>query len=330
MVKGSTLGAGIPVSAPEGAVPVIVTLTMNPSVDVNTGVNQVVPEHKLRCSAARYEPGGGGINVSRALRNLGEESLALYTAGGNRGVLLQELLAQEGLRHRALAVAEPTRESFAVLEALSGQQFRFSLPGPELSEPEWRACLAALAALSPTPAVIVASGSLPAGVPDDFYHQVAVLGRAVGARVIVDTSGPALQATISASLFLIKPNLRELALLVGRPLDDEEAVEQAALELVGLGHTAVIVSLGAAGALLATGDGCERLRAPTVPIRSKVGAGDSMVAGIVAGLARGFELREAARFGVAAGTAAVMTSGSELCRCDDAERLYRRMRTVRA
>ncbi len=174
--------------------------------------------------------------------------------------------------------------------------------------------------------MIIASGSLPPGVPDDFYYQVATLGRDLGARVIIDTSGPALQAAVGASLFLIKPNLRELALLVGRVLDDEDAVEQAALELVGSGHsTAVVVSLGAAGALLATGDGCERLRAPTVPIRSKVGAGDSMVAGIVAGLVRGLDLREAARFGVAAGAAAVMTPGSELCRREDTERLYRRV-----
>lgn len=327
MVEGSSSGANVPLSASDGAAPVIVTLTMNPSVDVSTGVAQVVPEHKLRCGPTRYEPGGGGINVSRALRNLGEGSLALYTAGGARGALLQELLEQEGLGHRALAVAEPTRESFAVLEALSGQQFRFNLPGPGLSEAEWRACLDALASLNPAPAMIVASGSLPPGVPDDFYAQVAALGRAVGARVIIDTSGPALQAVVGAPLFLIKPNLHELALLVGRTLDDEESVEQAARELVGPGRSAaVVISLGAAGALLATGDSCERLRAPTVPIRSKVGAGDSMVAGIVAGLMRGLDLREAVRFGVAAGAAAVMTPGSELCRRKDTERLYQRVR----
>ncbi len=144
-MEGPSLGASASLSAPDSGVPVIVTLTMNPSVDVSTDVDQVVPEHKLRCSAARYEPGGGGINVSRALRNLGEQSLALYTAGGARGALLQKLLEQEGLRQRALAIAGSTRESFAVLEALSGQQFRFNLPGPGLSEPEWRACLAAQA-----------------------------------------------------------------------------------------------------------------------------------------------------------------------------------------
>ncbi|MBP1468531.1 1-phosphofructokinase family hexose kinase [Candidatus Chloroploca sp. M-50] len=305
----------------------IVTLTMNPSVDVSTDVDHVMPEHKLRCSAARFEPGGGGLNVSRALRNLGEESLALYTAGGMHGAMLQDLLDHEHVPHRALAVAGPTRESFAVLETNSGQQFRFNLPGPTLSEPEWRACLEALASITPVPTFIVASGSLPPGVPDHFYAEVAAFGRTIGARVSVDTSGAALQAAVDASLFLIKPNLRELALLVGRPLDDEAEVERAALELVSSGRTTVVVvSLGAAGALLATGTTCERLRSPTVPIRSKVGAGDSMVAGIVAGLVRGLDLREAVRFGVAAGAAAVMTPGSELCRRDDTERLYRYVR----
>ncbi|PDV97864.1 1-phosphofructokinase family hexose kinase [Candidatus Chloroploca asiatica] len=305
----------------------IVTLTMNPSVDVSTDVDHVMPEHKLRCSAARFEPGGGGINVSRALRNLGEESLALYTAGGMRGAMLHDLLDHEHVSHRALGVAEPTRESFAVLETNSGQQFRFNLPGPTLSEPEWRACLEALASITPVPTFIVASGSLPLGVADNFYAEVAAFGRTIGARVIVDTSGAALQAAVDASLFLIKPNLRELALLVGRSLDDETEVERAALELVSSGRTTVVVvSLGAAGALLATGTTCERLRSPTVPIRSKVGAGDSMVAGIVAGLVRGLDLREAVRFGVAAGAAAVMTPGSELCRRDDTERLYRYVR----
>lgn len=303
----------------------IITLTMNPAIDKSASVGQVIVERKLYCHSPQFEPGGGGINVSRAIHKLGGQSTALFPCGGLSGEYLQELLQQEGLTCRPIPVAGRTRENLAVFEESSGQQFRFGMPGATLSDQEWHRCLDVLAALEEKPTYIVASGSLPPGVPEDFYARVARLGKEIGALVIVDTSGIPLRLALDEGVYLIKPNIRELGELVGRELVNESS-QEVAMDLVSSGKCAVVaLSLGAAGVLLATADCCERLPTPLVPIKSKVGAGDSMVGGIVLSLARGKDIRDAVLFGIAAGAAAVMTPGSELCRRDDAERLYRQL-----
>jgi 6-phosphofructokinase 2 len=305
----------------------IITLTMNPTIDKSASVAQVIVERKLYCHSPRFEPGGGGVNVSRAIRKLGGESTALFPCGGATGDHLLELLQQEGLTCRPITVEGLTRENLVVFEESSGQQFRFGMPGAPLNDKEWHQCLDVLAATDQKPAYIVASGSLPPGVPDDFYAQVARIGKSLGARVIVDTSGIPLCLALEEGVYLIKPNIRELADLVGRELVDETSQRKISMEMVSSGKCAVVaLSLGAGGVLLTTADGHERLQTPVVPIKSKVGAGDSMVGGIVLSLSRGNEVRNAVRFGIAAGAAAVMTPGSELCRREDAERLYEQLR----
>ena len=301
----------------------ILTLTMNPAIDKSASVAQVIVERKLHCHSPRFEPGGGGVNVSRAIQKLGGAATAIFPCGGPTGDYLRELLQQEGVICRPIPVEGWTRENLVVLEESSGLQYRFGLPGAPLSDEEWRNCLVALAASSQKPHYIVASGSLPSGVPDDFYARVARIGKALGAKVIVDTSGEPLRLALQEGVYLVKPNIREQGELVGREVVDESSQQEIALEMIRSGQCAVVVlSLGAGGVLFATADGCERLQAPLVPIKSKVGAGDSMVAGMVLSLAQGKEVGDAVRFGVAAGTAAVMTPGSELCRRADAERLY--------
>lgn len=308
----------------------IVTVTLNPALDVSTSVDRVVAERKLRCGPPHADPGGGGLNVSRAIRELGGESLALYLAGGPTGERLHELLEQAGVGHRALPTAGATRENVTVTETSTALQFRFQMPGPRVEPTEWQGVLEALDRLSPRPAYLVASGSLPPGVPDDFYARAGRAAAGIGARVVLDTSGAALRVAVeSGGIHLIKPNLRELEQLASRQALDEAGQEAAAEEIVAAGRCdVVVVSLGAAGALVVSAEGRTRMRAPTVPIRSKVGAGDSTVAGLVLALARGLPLAEAARFGVAAGAAAVMTAGTELCRRTDVERLYERMRAA--
>lgn len=304
----------------------IVTLTLNPAIDKSSSVDHVVAERKLYCDAPRFEPGGGGINVSRAVRKLGGDSLAIYPSGGAAGETLQQLLSREGLRHRPVPVKGWSRENWIVLETATGLQYRFGMPGPELSSGEWQACLEQLFSGEVRPDYLVASGSLPPGVPDDFYARVARLGKQHGARVVIDAAGEPLRLALREGVFLIKPNIREFREMVGAGGDDEAKVLGLAKKIVLEGQSEVVlISLGAAGVLLVSDSGVERLHPPTVPIVSKVGAGDSMVAGAVLSLARGNPLREAVRFGVAAGTAAVMTPGTELCRRDDAERLYRQM-----
>lgn len=301
----------------------IATLTINPAIDKSSAVAQVVAEWKLRCDPPVYEPGGGGVNVSRAIRKLGGDSMALYTAGGLSGMMLRDLLESEGLCHRAISITGFTRENFIVREKSTGQQYRFGMPGPMLAEAGWRRCLEEIANLPSRFDYLVARGSLPPGVPPDFYGQLARLAKKRNVRLILDTSGEALRLAVEEGVFLIKPNLREFAELTGQEMVDESQQKQLARELAATaGSELVVISLGAAGVLVATAGGTERVRAPLVPIISKVGAGDSTVAGMVLALAQGKSWREAVRFGVAAGAAAVMTPGTELCRREDAERLY--------
>lgn len=306
----------------------IVTLTMNPSVDKSARIDQVVADRKLRCEEPRHEPGGGGVNVSRAIERLGGRSLAIYPAGGAIGEMLEELIEAEGLEQRLVEIAGMTRENLTVFEKTSERQFRFGMPGPKLKEEEWQRCLDAVTSVEPAPAYIVASGSLPPGAPVDFYARMAHCTEGLGCRLVVDTSGEELRAAVEAGVYLLKPNMRELGELAGHPIEGEEEQVSVAQEIVERGQAqAVVVSLGAAGAVLVSEEGTTRVRAPTVQIRSKIGAGDSMVAGIVWSLAEGRDLADAVRYGVAAGSAAVMTPGTELCRREDTERLYKRMKT---
>ncbi len=299
---------------------------MNPCIDKSLHIENVVPERKLRCRDPRFEPGGGGINVSRAVHKLGGEADAVYVSGGPLGELLQDLLQAEEIRHSTVEIKNWTRESLIVYEKATGQQFRFSEPGPVLSSEEWRKCLHIISEYEPVPDAIVASGGLPAGVPEDFYASIAETAKTLGAKTYLDSSGNALRYGVEAGVFLIKPNLRELKGLADHNIDDESDQETFARKMIEEGKCKVVViSKGSAGVLMVTEEESRQIRAPTVPIKSKVGAGDSMVAGIALAMARDHSLIKSVRFGVAAGAAAVMTPGTELCRRSDTERLFDRM-----
>lgn len=304
----------------------IMTVTMNPAIDKSSTVDHVIADRKLRCETPVFEPGGGGINVSRAIRKLEGQSLAFYPAGGESGELFRHLLDAEGLDHRSLQVEGRTRENFMIFEEATGRQFRFGMPGREMAESEWRSCLEEIFSTSPPPEFIVASGSLPPGVPDDFYARMARRCKENDIHLIVDTSGEALRLAVDEGVFLVKPNMNELTKLAGRELDHESDQEEFVRSLSGKGCCRyVVLSLGAAGVLTASEDGIQRLRAPTVIIKSKVGAGDSTVAGITMKLAEGVDFIDAVRYGIAAGAAAVMTPGSELCRKSDVEKLVKKI-----
>ena len=304
----------------------IVTMTLNPAIDKSSSVAHVTAERKLYCKPPRFEPGGGGVNVSRAIKKLGGESMLLYPAGGLTGERLQGLLDEEGLNHRPFPIEGLIRESLVVMEESTGRQYRFGMPGPEFQEQEWEQFLTALSAMDPAPDYLVASGSLPPGVPADFYARVARAGKKKGAKTIIDASGEALEEALKEGVYLIKPNVREFRELVGEDIKEESQIKAAAQKMVKSGRCEVLViSLGAAGALMVSEEISEHILPPTVPIVSKVGAGDSMVAGIVLSLARGKPLRESVLFGAAAGTSAVITPGTELCRREDAERLFKSM-----
>lgn len=308
--------------------PTIVTLTANPALDKSAEADHVMPEHKLRCRNLQQEPGGGGINVARAIKKLGGEAVAYFFSGGASGQVLQGLLDAEAVTHQPVPISNPVRESLTIYETSTTLQYRFNMPGPTVTATEWEACLSTMGQLQPRPDYLVASGSLPPGMPGDFYARLAQMAKREGIRMVLDTStSEALHLALEEGVFLIKPNLREFRFLADSDLEREADQEAFAREMVAKQQSqVVVVSLGAAGVLLISKDGCERLRAPTVPIKSKVGAGDSTVAGIVLALARNRSLREAVQFGVAAGAAAVMTPGSELCRLEDTEKLHQTIR----
>lgn len=307
---------------------VILTFTPNPALDLTTATERVVPTDKLRCVEPRYDPGGGGINVARAIHFLGGEALAVFTAGGPTGKTLSELLSEEGVSTRIVAIAGRTRESLAVDETATGLQYRFVMPGPALSDAELGKCLDALRIPDPKPAYLVASGSLPAGAPTDFYGQVAAVARDIGVRMVLDTSGDALRAGIErGGIYLLKSSRRELEALAGRPLPGDADQADAAASLVRNGRAEiVVVSLGANGALLVTKDHVRSFPAIAVPVRSTIGAGDAMVAGLVLALARGWSLDDSMQFGMATASAALLRLGNELCRREDVERLYAQSR----
>ncbi|MFN2117853.1 MAG: 1-phosphofructokinase family hexose kinase [Candidatus Promineifilaceae bacterium] len=304
----------------------IVTLSLNPALDKSTQVEYVIPEEKLRCGVPKWQAGGGGINVARVVKRLGGSPLAITTVGGPQGIMLRDLLVEEGVNLEVIPIAGLTRESFAVRETTSNQQYRFSVPGPVISDAEWQSSLDAIKNLHPKPDYLVLSGGLPPGVPDHFYGQVAQWARENEIKVILDTHHEPLRHAIEAGVYLFKPNLRELRQLTGQKLEGEQSQRKVLLRIIEDGGAQFIVlSLGAAGAVFANSDGTIHLRTPTVKIRSKVGAGDSMVGGIVWALANGYAPLDAAKFGVSAGAAAVKTPGSELCRRDDVIELFKQI-----
>ncbi len=298
----------------------IVTLTLNPALDKSSSVERLVPEQKLRCAPMQLDAGGGGINVSKGIRKLGGQSVAVFPSGGATGLQLQSILQQAGVEIRVHTISGETRENFSVTEISTNLQYRFTMPGTELSEKQADTLLSIVAQLNPD--YLVASGSLPPGLPETYYEKVAAFAKKINARFILDTSGAALHAAADEGLYLLKPNLGELSALVGVEKLEMNQVDDAALEIIRQGKCeVVVVSLGPQGALLVTRDGFEHIPAPSAKKRSTVGAGDSMVAGMVWALSEGKSFREMAQIGVACGTAATMNPGTELFHAADVQRL---------
>lgn len=300
----------------------VVTLTPNPAIDVSTSVARLEPTRKLRCAQARRDPGGGGINVARVIDRLGGDVTAVYPVGGATGRLLRRLVDREGIRSVTVDVREETREDFTVLEEVSGTQYRFVMPGPALDDGEWQGCLYALGAVGAGAGFVVASGSLPLGVPDDFYARAARRAGQLGARFILDSSGTPFAAALSEAVYLVKPNLGELARLVGSELSDDASCVAAARSLIAAGKAEIVaLTLGHQGALLVTAGKAFRAAPIAVKVVSAVGAGDSFLGAMVWSLARGDSVLEAFKHGIAAGSAAVLAPGTELCRSQDVHRL---------
>lgn len=299
----------------------IITITFNPCIDKSTSVNVLKPEKKLRCTPPVFEPGGGGINVARAIKKLGGEAIAVYPSGGYSGKFLNILLEQENITELNIETKQHTRENMIVLDTATNQQYRFGMPGQHLSEDEWQQCLQTIEVNHSE--FIVASGSLPPGVPTDILARLAKIARRQKRKLIVDSSGEALLRAVEEGVYLIKPNLGELSTLAGEETIETNDIERLAKDLSLNGNCEiVVVSMGALGAMLVSREGTYKVDAPIVKGQTTVGAGDSMVAGIVLYISQGKSLLEALQYGVACGTAATLNAGTSLCNKDDVDRLF--------
>ena len=312
-----------PMQTPRNQQTPIVTLTLNPALDMASEVAALVPDQKLRCSEPLLDPGGGGLNVSRAIAAIGGESLALVALGGLTGDRLAGLIRAEGVPFLALTAPGETRQSLTVTEASTGRQYRFMLPGPHWSEADQERVFILLRASARPGAYGVISGSQPPGVPVDFPARLA---RAMpGLNVVLDTSGPALKEAVAhpiPGLAVLRMDGDEAETLAGTRLNSRSDSADFAQSLVERGVARqVIVARGADGSVLVDKDHRIFAKAAKVKVKSTVGAGDSFVAGLVLALARHESPEAALALGTAAACAAVMTDATQLCRREDVERL---------
>ena len=299
----------------------IVTFTVNPALDKSAHFRGLVPEQKIRCEEPRYDAGGGGLNVSKAIARLDGDSLCVFTSGGPIGLMLEELVQKESIAFKAIKTKNWTRESFVAVDDNTNSQYRFGFPGSPISELEKSDIVQTIQELKPK--FLVLSGSLNEGLPTDFYQYIAYLAKQSGSKVIVDTSGEALQKVLEIGVYLIKPNVGELAKLIGVERLEMDEVVHAAQKLIEKGSAEiVVVSLGPQGAVLVTATQTEFVPAPNVVKKSTVGAGDSMVGAMVWALSQNKNLKEVVQWGVACGSAATMNEGTQLFKLEDAKRLF--------
>jgi 6-phosphofructokinase 2 len=306
----------------------IITITFSPCVDKSTLVQAIIPEKKITCTTPKLEPGGGGINVARAIKKLGGYATAVFPSGGCTGKTFNYLLKKEDVPNIIIETNNETRENIIVFDESSNNQYRFGMPSTGLRKSEWQQCLHEIDKINNI-GYIVASGSLPPNVPISIFAQLAKMAKRKKAKFILDTTGKALLNTLSKGVYLIKPNAGELAALAGKKkLLSIAEIKKYAKQLINRYQCEVIVvSLGAVGALLVTKNECELIKCPNVIRKSTVGAGDSMVAGIVFYLHKNKTIFEAVQYGVACGTAATMNSGTELCKKKDADKLLHQMKS---
>ena len=298
--------------------PDILTVTLNPAVDVSTSIAQLVAGHKLRCTHERRDAGGGGVNVARVVYRLGGDVLAAFPIGGPIGDLLRRLVAEEGVPSATFPISGDTRESFTAIENATGKEYRFVLPGPTFSADEVHSIMQALAPLARRSRFVVCSGSLPVGAPEDVYGALGEVIRDGAAKFVLDAFGPALKAALARGVYLIKPSLRELEGLIGRELQGESDILAAARELIGSGQVEIVaVTLGGRGALLVTRDRALAGDALPIAAASSVGAGDSFLGALVWALAAGQSLEDAFRHAMAAGASSLMLPGTQLCQRAD-------------
>lgn len=302
--------------------PRIITLTPNPALDLAFEAVKIEPSMKLRCTDPRVDPGGGGINVSRAAQRLGADTLAIFTAGGAYGAGLREAVASENLAVRIIPIASSTRPAFHAYESSTGAQYRFNFPGEEMTADEAAAMLSALEEETHAGDFVVGSGSLPPGAPREFWARAARIAREKGARFALDSSSAAREA-LAEGISLLRLNKNEAPALAGRALEWPQGYEDFAKSIIAEGGAErVVVTHAGDGGLMASAKGVLYAPSPKVKVVSAVGAGDSFVGALIVALLEGKADEEALRFAFAAASAALTTPGTQLFDPDTARKIY--------
>lgn len=302
----------------------IITLTINPALDKSTYVDELIHTQKIYSDAPLFSAGGGGINVSRVLKRLGVDALAIMQASGPNGAHLKEMLNDEGIGFSAFETKGWTRENFVVNERSTQLQYRFDMPGPKMTTEELDRAFGMIQAKVSPNDYLVLSGSLPPSVPSVFYGEVCAWAKANQVKVVLDTKGEALKHALEEGVYLVKPNLGELAQLYQKNwISNEETIKLAKDILKKNQAEKVVVSLGENGAFLISRDATYSVLSPQVEVKSAVGAGDSMVAGVVYALMQNKSDEASLKYGVACGTATVLSEGTNLCSVEDIERIHK-------
>jgi 6-phosphofructokinase 2 len=299
----------------------IVTLTVNPALDKSAKVDGLIPEQKLTCHSIDHQPGGGGINISRILKRLGESSVCFFTSGGENGKRIESLLHEESINTYAFQVQNSTRENFSVVDTATNFQYRFGMPGKAISDNELKTITTKIVDTLQEGDILALSGSLTTNMPSDFYVNLIKLLKSKHVKIVLDTSGPALKQAIEHQVCLVKPNLRELAYLAGKDFLTNKEQEDFAMQLVKAKKVEyVVVSMGPKGAFMASEEGIVYQQTPAVPVKSTVGAGDSMVAGLIYGMRHNFEAKKMLQYGVACGSATTMSEGTNLASIENIQK----------
>jgi 6-phosphofructokinase 2 len=291
----------------------IITLTISPALDKNAKVDGLLPTQKLQCHSIQYQPGGGGINVSRMLNRLDEKTDCVFTSGGDTGKYLNELLLEEGVQTNSVPVKEWTRENLSVVDTQTNLQYRFGMPSHQLQNTEFDAIITFLNKRVHKADILVLSGSLPDKTPMNYYAKLIQHFASKNIKIVIDTSGQPLKEALKEKVFLLKPNQKELAQLAGKEFLTSSEQEVFALKMVKSGRAKYVsVSLGARGAFLASKSGVIYQSVPSVSVKSTIGAGDSMVAGLIYGIQNDFTEKDILKWGVASGVATTMSEGASL------------------
>jgi 6-phosphofructokinase 2 len=307
----------------------IATVTLNPSLDKTVTVEELVVDEANRWTSLRRDAGGKGINVSRVIHELGGETIAYGFIGGFDGETLKHLLRQQGVPFDLTSIKREIRSNFIITDLKTCRQTRIDAPGPHISKNELRKLIDKITRMKIKPDFLVLAGSVPPGVPADIYRQLIEKAKESGIKTVLDSDNTWLKEGIKAKPNVIKPNVHEAEELRELKLKDERAIIEAVQALVSKGIEVATISRGKDGLIVATKEKVLKLTSPQVEVRSTVGAGDSAIAGLVLKLSQGVGIEEASKWAAAAGTAATLTPGTELCSREDVERLFPQIKVER-